>query len=270
MSLTLRRTALLALVLVAVSTASLLLDRQHRLGVLQAPIAGLVTAVERALGSTLRIFPSFSNQRALQREVEQLRAERDALLAQLAEARQAQRELEELRAQLEFQQEHPGLRFVAAHVIGYDPERPQRVLIIDRGSAHGIRVGMAVLNPSVVVGIVTRVESDRAQVTVLTDPSVQLGARLLDSGAEGIAYGRGWQGQGLLELRHLPPDTPLRESELVVTSGRTVGIPAGLVIGVVAGGTRQVAEDELRVAVRPLVDIRSLSTVSVLVGSEAQ
>ncbi|MCS7050458.1 MAG: hypothetical protein NZL87_02475, partial [Thermomicrobium sp.] len=111
---------------------------------------------------------------------------------------------------------------------------------------------------------------DRAQVTVLTDPTIQLGARLLESGAEGIVYGRGWRDNGLLELRHLSPDTPVREGELVVTSGRTVGIPPGLVIGIVTGGSRRVAEDELRLTVRPLVDIRTLESVSVLVGAAGQ
>ncbi|MCX7622142.1 MAG: rod shape-determining protein MreC [Thermomicrobium sp.] len=272
MPLTLRRTALLALVLVLASTASVLLDRQQRLAPLRAPVTGAVTAIERALGSAIDALPvpRSSSRADLEREIAQLRAERDALLAELAEARQAQQELEQLRAQLRFQSEHPGLRLLAAHVIGYDPERPQRVLVIDRGSADGVRVGMAVLNPSVLVGIVTRVESDRAHVTVLTDPAVQLGARLLDSGAEGIVYGQGWRGQGLLEFRHLPPDTPVREGELVVTSGRTAGVPPGLVIGVVVGGARQVAEDELRLTVRPLVDVQALATVSVLLGTEGQ
>ncbi len=269
MSITLRRTAILALVLAAVSLLSILVDRHQRLAPLRAPIVGVLVELERAasdLGADIRL-PSFTRERELQQELERLRAERDALLAQLAEARRAQQELEQLRAQLQFQQAHPGLQLLAAHVIGYDPEQPQRVLVIDRGSDDGVRVGMAVLNPNVLVGLVTRVESDRAQVTVLTDPSIQLGAQLLDSGAEGIVYGRGWRGQGLLELRHLPPDTPFREGELVVTSGRTVGIPAGLVIGVAVSGNRHAAEDELRVTVRPLVDVRSLTTVSVLVGT---
>lgn len=269
MPITLRRTAILALGLVVASLLFIVSDRQQHLAPFQAPITGLLVDLERGIRSLTDglPLPSFSSQQDLQREIERLRAERDALLAQLAEARRAQQELEQLRAQLQFQQAHPGLQLVAARVIGYDPEQPQRVLVIDRGSDDGVRVGMAVLNPNVLVGLVTRVESHRAQVTLLTDPSIQLGAQLLDSGAEGIVYGRGWHGRGLLELRHLPPDTPFREGELVVTSGRTVGIPAGLVIGVAVGGTRQAAEDELRVSVRPLVDVRSLTTVSVLMGT---
>ncbi len=270
MPLTARRTTLLALVLVVVSSTALLLDRLQWLSPVREPLAGLVVPIQRALSSAVGGLtpPTLSSRDELQREVERLRAERDALLAELARARLAERELEQLRAQLRFQQEHPGLQLVAAHVIGYDPERPQRVLVIDRGSEAGVRVGMAVLNPNVMVGVVTRVERDRAQVTLLTDPSIQLGARLLDSGSEGVVYGRGWRGRGMLEFRHLPPDTSFREGELVVTSGRTVGIPAGLVIGIVVGGTRSPVEDELRLVVQPLVDVHSLATVSVLIGTE--
>ncbi len=272
MPVTLRRASLLILTVVMVLAAVVLLDRQQRLTTVKAPLVALVTEAQRLLAPALgRVaFPTWASDDELRQEVERLRSERDALLAEVAKLRQAQQELEQLRAQLRFQQEHPGLQLVPARVIGYDPEQPQRVLIIDQGADAGIRVGMAVLNPSVMVGIVTRVESDRAQVTVLTDPSIQLGARLLDSGAEGIVYGRGWRENGALEFRHLPPDTPVRQGELVVTSGRTAGIPPGLVIGVVTGGTRQVAEDELRLTVRPLVEFRSLESVSVLLGQASQ
>lgn len=262
-----RSVAILALV-VATSLALAILTRQQALGLLTKPISGLVAAVERDLSQVAgRLhFPSVRSDAQLQAEVDRLRAERDALLAEVTKLRQVQQELEQLRAQLGFQEEHPGLQLVPARIIGSDPEQPQRILVIDRGTSAGIRVGMAVLNPSVLVGVITRVESERAQVTVLTDPSVQLGARLLNSGAEGIVYGRGWRGGGLLEFRHLPPDTPIEVGELVVTSGRSVGIPAGLVIGVVVGGERRVAEDELRLTVRPLADPHSLRTVSVLLG----
>jgi rod shape-determining protein MreC len=272
MPLTLKRTTLIIVILLLASTVLVVLDRQQRLGGITAPLTGLVTDVQRGIAPVFASLPvpATSSERELRAEVERLRAERNALLAEVARLRQAQQELDQLRAQLRFQQEHPGLQLVPARIIGFDPERPQRVFVIDRGSEAGIRIGMAVLDPNVLVGIVTRVEPDRSQVTAVTDPSIQLGAQLSESGAEGIVYGQGWRGSGLLILRHLPPDTPYRNGELVVTSGRTAGIPPGLVIGVVIGGSRQVADDELRLTVRPLVDIPSLRTASVLVSSATQ
>lgn len=265
---TLKRTTALVLTLLLLTTTLVLLDRQQRLIGVKAPVDGVVASAQGALGRVLGSLtvPRWGNTAQLEQEVERLRAERDALLAEVAQLRQAQQELDQLRAQLRVQQEYPGLHFVPANVIGYDPEQPQRVVVIDRGADAGIRVGMAVLNPSLLAGIVTRVESDRAQVTLLVDPNVQLGARLLSSGAEGIVYGRGWRGGGLLEFRHLPPDTQVQPGELVVTSGRTIGVPPGLVIGVVTGIERRVEEDELRLTVRPLANLQDLRSVSVLIG----
>ena len=158
---------------------------------------------------------------------------------------------------------------VPATVIAYDPDALQQAIVIDRGANAGIQVGMPVVSPDFLVGLVTEVEADRARVTLLIDSSMQIGALLQESRAEGIVYGQ-WQRGGLLELRHLDPNTPVREGELVVTSGRTARVPAGLVIGTVYGGEREVEASELRLAVRPLVDYKALRSVSVILTSEDQ
>lgn len=135
MPVTIRRASLLLLTVVMVLAAVVLLDRQQRLTTVKAPLVALVTEAQRLFAPVLgrASFPTWANDDELRQEVERLRSERDALLAEVAKLRQAQQELEQLRAQLRFQQEHPGLQLVPARVIGYDPEQPQRVFIIDQG-----------------------------------------------------------------------------------------------------------------------------------------
>lgn len=271
MTLTARQVAVLVALFVATSATLILLDHQQRLESVKAPANRLAGAVESALAQALDRIPwsGRGSQSELEAQLEALRAERDRLLAENARLKELEQEVIQLREQLGFKQQNPDLTLVPASVIAYDPDALQQAIVIDRGANAGIQVGMPVVSPDFLVGLVTEVEADRARVTLLIDSSMQIGALLQESRAEGIVYGQ-WQRGGLLELRHLDPNTPVREGELVVTSGRTARVPAGLVIGTVYGGEREVEASELRLAVRPLVDYKALRSVSVILTSEDQ
>lgn len=271
MTLSVRQVAFLLTLFVVTSGTLVVLDHQQRLDAVKAPLdrvaATIESAVTRAVDAVPR--PGGTDRSALEAEIAALRAERDRLLAENARLKELEQEVAQLREQLGFKQQNPGLTLVSANVIAYDPDALQQAIVIDRGADDGIAVGMPVVSPDFLVGLVTEVDAGRARVTLLVDPSMQIGAMLQDSRAEGILYGQ-WQRGGLLELRHLAPDTPVREGEIVVTSGRTAGVPAGLVIGRVYGGERAVEENEFRLAVQPLVDYRALRSVSVILSSETE
>jgi rod shape-determining protein MreC len=270
MTLTARQLAVLVALFVATSVTLILLDRQQRLETVKAPVNLIAGTLEVTLSRAFDrvLLPGRESPSELAAELAALRAERDRLLAENARLKELEREIAQLREQLAFQQQNPDLRLVPATVIAYDPNAVQQAIIIDRGADDGIQVGLPVVSPDFLVGLVTEVEADRARVALLIDASLQIGAKLQESGAEGILYGQ-WRQGGLLEVRHLDPSTPVREGELVVTSGRTRRVPPGLVIGRVYAETRAVEASELRVTVRPLVDYRALRTVSViLVGKD--
>jgi len=265
MTVTARQLAVLVTLFVVTSGTLVLLDHQQRLDSVKAPANRIAGRIEATLSHAFdRAFlPERESSSELEAELAALRAERDRLLAENARLKELERQVAQLREQLRLQQENPHLTLVPATVIALDLSALQQAIVIDRGSDHGIQVGLPVVSPDFLVGLVTEVEADRARVTLLIDSSLQIGAQLQESGAEGILYGQ-WRQGGLLELRHLDPSTPVREGELVVTSGRTAHVPPGLVIGRVFSGTREVEASEVRVAVRPLVDYRALRTVSVI------
>ena len=58
---------------------------------------------------------------------------------------------------------------VTAYVVGQTPNNLDQVIEINRGRNDGIRVGMAVISPSGLVGKITEVGPDRAWVMLITD-----------------------------------------------------------------------------------------------------
>jgi rod shape-determining protein MreC len=122
-------------------------------------------------------------------EYDDFRAEnqdlRDQLAAQRADqvtARAAIAELEELRNQLDIDSLND-LPKVTAQVVGARPDNLDQVVEINKGASDNIEVGMAVIANGGLIGKVTRVFSDRAQVMLVTDDDYTVAVQVLASTA---------------------------------------------------------------------------------------
>jgi rod shape-determining protein MreC len=267
MTLTVRQTALVALMFVLLSLGLIMLDGRHKLDSLKGVASTVVSPISQALtGLGDGVFSNDGGgDPQLRKDLAAVTAERDALIQENAQLKEQVQEMDQLRAQLGFQQQHADLTLLNADVIGRDPQGAEKYLIIDRGSDDGIDVGMAVVNPNFLVGQVVNVEPHRAKVLLVIDSGFSIGARLQDSREEGIVYGR-WQLGGRALMRHLSVDAQIGDDELVVTSNKTAHVPEGLVIGKALTVRRDELENETEIDVLPLVDFDSLETVTVIVG----
>ena len=267
MSVTLRQSIVLATLLIIVSLALLLLDGRHKLDGPKSLLAGATSPISQALtdfGDRVRKRGGKSD---LQAQYDDLQSKYDALLGENAQLKVQAQAAAQLRAQLNFQQQNPTLTLLPANVIARDPQSREKFIVIDRGSNDGLTVGMAVVSPNFLVGQIISVEPERAKVLLVIDSAFQIGARLQNSGAEGIAYGQ-WQLGGRVIMRHIPVDAILDpNTELVVTSNKTARVPQGLIIGKLDGEPkRDSLQNETEAKVLPLVDFDNLQTVTVITG----
>lgn len=264
-----RQIGSLVFVLVLASLVLIVLDNRQVLDPVKDLAGRIVAPVGRSLSD---IDSPFSSERVgdaeLQSQLDEVRAERDALVAENARLREQVDEMDDLREQLGFREAHPELEVITAQVVGRDPQALQQYLVINRGSDQGIEKGMAVVSPNFFVGQVVEVEPNRSRVLLLIDSSFQTGARLQASRGTGIVYGL-WQAGGRAEMRHIPLETEVQPDELVVTSGTTAGIPEGLVIGRLTNLDRDELGNQIVVDVLPLVDFDDLQTVTVILGDRS-
>jgi rod shape-determining protein MreC len=196
-----------------------------------------------------------------QKELDAVKAENANLQAQLAE-------FQMLDAEIQAEARRPELEYVAATVIGHDPTGKQKYVVINKGSADGIEVGMAVTDPNYYVGQVVEVWDDQAKIMFIIDSSSRVGAQLLDSQADGIVVGQ-WQAGGRLQMQNVDRDAEVEDGELVITSGvlttETRGVPPNIIIGTVFGEpTEAERSNEVAWEVRPAVDFDKLRTVWVV------
>ncbi len=201
-----------------------------------------------AQGRDLLHFRDLSDRnRVLQSEVSRLQLERDGLLALQAENERL-RTLLDLRASRQSQ----GL---ASQVSARDPNLWYSQLVMDRGTRDGVCKDMVVVAPEGLVGRIFSVGPQACRVRLLLDSRTAVPAVLAESGALGVVYGDDGH---TCTMKFIDHDVPIREGELVLTSGLGEIFPGGVPVGRV---TRRLGRTEAlfqSVQVHPTVDFGSL------------
>ncbi len=160
-------------------------------------------------------------------------------------------------------------RPVAATVVAKSPNIWYSTVTIDKGEASGVRVNDPVINDEGLVGKVAQAASDGAQVTLITDSSVGVSARIGGGGATGIVQPKVGDPNDLL-LQYLPANTKANPGEYVVTSGTVSSpddslYPPGIPIGQVTSINEESAYRSVNV--HPLADLHNLDVVQVLTSA---
>ena len=200
-----------------------------------------------------------------------LRHEVELLSQQIIQNANLAQENADLRRQLKYVNSRDFPRdfaYVPAAVVTRPPSEFEQQIGIDAGSSRGIRRDDPVVTADGLVGLVATVAHDNAEVTLLTDPSIQVSALDLKTGATGVvSHG---QGRDTLSFTRVQKSSTLNEGDLVETSGwhtkrLTSLYPQGIPIGLVTGASQSEIDLYWQAQVVPRVDFGSLRTVLVLI-----
>ena len=170
---------------------------------------------------------------------EALAAENEVLEKRISEmedvARKADsvsRENERLRQALNLLATHEDYKLVDAYIIGWSSTDWENTLTINRGTTSGIQENMCAITANgEVVGLVTDVGLNWAEVTTILDSTLEISGTISASGYNGMVKGGYVEGhETLLKMNYLPSAAIIRNKEQVVTSGSTV-YPRGLIMG---------------------------------------
>ena len=159
---------------------------------------------------------------------------------------------------------------VTGQVIARSPSVWFADLTIDVGSGDGVEVDDPVINGDGLVGTVTAVTGGSARVTLITDHSEAVSAKIVPSGIQGVMKPVVGDPEDLV-LDFLDSEKLVGKGQSVVTAGwRTQtfesGYPPNLPIGEVAEASLREQEAQQQVHIRPFADFRDLDLVQVLTG----
>jgi rod shape-determining protein MreC len=164
---------------------------------------------------------------------------------------------------------------VGADVIGRDPLVWYQTIFVDKGSDDGVVDGDPVIGDDALVGDVTTVDPSESIVTLISDHTLAVAARVQDggSGDTGLLVPAVGSLNTLL-LQDLPGSAPIANGDLVVTAGFKSGTledlyPSGIPIGTVTGFDPNTLQNDNQVSVSPSADLRHLDVVQILTRPQA-
>ncbi len=150
---------------------------------------------------------------------------------------------------------------VVANVIGRDPSSWNASLILDKGSAHFVKVGMPVLSPLGVVGKVIEVGKTTSKAILLSDPNFSVAAVVSRTRENGLLTGTL---QGICRLQYLTDNADVKVGDKVVTSKLSSTFPEGLFIGTIVDVQAAANSHTVECLVSPAVDLSILEEVVIL------
>lgn len=228
----------------------------------------------RALKPVRDLFGWFGDTARAKTERDQLKAQRDRLLEQVAGYEVAVQENRQLRGLLQVDDSN-GLDAYDKRTVRVIGRPPNNLLLdrlqVDAGSSAGVRIGNPVIADGGLVGHVTFVASDSSFVTLITDPSSSVSVKVLNTaGDTGLLKPSVGDPLDLL-VQLLPRHARIRSEDVVVSGGfRTTRLeslyPPNIPIGRVTTADPEELASDQQVHVAPIADLRHLDFVQILTG----
>ncbi|MBU1726312.1 MAG: rod shape-determining protein MreC [Candidatus Omnitrophica bacterium] len=157
--------------------------------------------------------------------------------------------------------ESASYKVILSKVIARAPDSWSSVIMIDKGSANGIKKGMVALSYLGLLGRVTETTDSVSKIILMNDPNFCISALIQRTRQEGLVCGT--LGVFLI-MRYLPEGVDVKKGDLVVTSGLNPNYPKGLLIGRVVDMGKEFSGLSRYVTIKPATNLSDIEEVLVI------
>ena len=149
---------------------------------------------------------------------------------------------------------------IGGEVISNGKDPLSERLIIGKGSQDGLKVGDAVIDQSGLIGLLTQVHIQSAEIELISSGQSIVPVAVSRTGERNLAYGNG----SGLDLRYFPTGSDLKPGDVLLTSGLDGTYPAGIPVATVSKVVRASGTPYYDTQLTPLATLRSSRFVLVL------
>jgi rod shape-determining protein MreC len=220
----------------------------------------IITSIARINNGVSGIWNDYLDLVGARKENKLLRENIKELNSRIIASREAMLANERLKKLLEMK-ESLKISSLTATVVGEDASPWFKTILIDRGSADGLKEGMPVIASDGIIGQIVKVAVKSSRVLLITDHASGVAGLIQRSRARGVVKGKG-DGTCILEFSLSAEDVTVGDT--VITSGIGGVFPKGLKIGEVSMVKKGEYGIFQTVDVRPTVNLARLEEVLVL------
>lgn len=221
------------------------------------PLVQLVTAPFETIRQSEEYFISKVR---LKRTNDELAEENRRLSLEVARLNEMQEENHRLR-ELIHAVPRTANKVVTAEVLGRVADQFTRRLHINLGERDGLKVGMPVIGSTGVLGQISRVISQQAEVTLITDHRQKISVSNQRTGERFILAGTG---ENVMDLLFVLPTTDIQVGDKLVTSGLDKLFPREISTGTVNAIDYKPGETYRNVTVEPTMKIDDILFATVI------
>lgn len=146
-----------------------------------------------------------------------------------------------------------GERVLVADIMAVQRDSSTRTFILNKGSNDGVYFGQPVVDSHGVMGQVVHVGPSSSTGMMVTDGEHAVPVEVIRSGIRAIAKGEGIGGG--MQLDYVPPESDVREGDLLVSTGLGGHFPKGYPVGKVSAVTLHPGDNFMVIKVRPVADL---------------
>ncbi|RMF04861.1 MAG: rod shape-determining protein MreC [Chloroflexi bacterium] len=249
------------------------LDRMGYMGPVRNVLQLALTPLQSEISATARELSGYvessADVRALREQNQELESLVNQLMVDNVRLKEVERENESLRQLLNYTRNNPQFTYETTSVIGrsigVDPTNLLYFVYVDAGARNGVALGMPVITERGLVGRVTAVGPNSAQVLMLIDPASAVNAIIQTSRVTGLVKGNI---DGTVSMERIPPSETVNPGDIVLTSGLGGNFPDKLVIGQVTEVTQRDQDMFQTARIRPTVDFGKLETMMIITSFE--
>ena len=237
------------------------------IGIVITPIQGFFKNIGNSVSG---FFEAASKYDFLKQQNEELTKTILDMQTRLDSAAVLEAENNRLKGLLEIKEVNPEFSYVYADVVSFSTAGYVSRFQINKGTADGISERDTVVSANGLVGYISAVGYNYADVITLIDPMCSVGARIVSTGESVMTEGSvEYSANKQIKLVYIPKNSNIKRGDIIQTSGLNGTYPSGINIGTVSSIKAQTNGLSLYAVITPTVDFSDITSVYVMTGPES-
>ena len=156
--------------------------------------------------------------------------------------------------------------YIEAQIIKNSYNKRGNYLMINKGTAQGVKNDMAVMSPQGIVGVVVNTTRNFATIMSVLHPESRNSVRIKRTGISGSLV---WDGKDFRygTLLDIPTTHKLYKNDTIITSGYSQEFPEGIVVGYIESARQNSGDGFYTVKIRLATDFNKIDYVYVINNS---